>query len=165
MKCKLSADFVKSILRYDRESGEFVWIKGRGSAKTGSVAGSPDTDGYTSIGICGARYLAHRLAWLVEYGVWPEESIDHIDCVKTNNSIRNLRLADQSQNRCNVKLQRVNSTGFKGVHFNKNAKKFRSIIKARGATRFLGYFDTAEQAHDAYKAAAAEMHGEFARTA
>jgi hypothetical protein len=165
MKPALTAEFVAGILHYNRETGEFTWISGRGSAKAGSVAGSPDSDGYIAIGIAGARYLAHRLAWLVEYGSWPDGCVDHIDCIKTNNAVRNLRLADQSQNRCNVRRQRVNSTGFKGVHYNKHAKRFRAIAKARGESRFLGYFDRPEDAHAAYCAAIEEMHGEYARAA
>lgn len=153
------------LFEYSSVDRGLLWRVTRSKAKAGHLAGSVDKDGYLIVGIDGYRYKVHRVVYLMFHGILPDSPIDHADCEKMNNLIGNLRPADHSQNRCNVKLQRVNSTGFKGVHFNKNAKKFRSIIKARGATRFLGYFDTAEQAYEAYKAAAAEMHGQYARVA
>ena len=159
----LTAERVRELLHYDPASGVFVWRKGRGKAARDAIAGSPDADGYTAIGIDKKRYKAHRLAWLYVVGEWPVGDLDHVDCDKTNNRFANLRQATFSQNRCNVHRPRVNTSGYKGVHFNKNAKRWRSIIKARGMQKCLGYFDTAESAYAAYCAAAKELHGEFAR--
>jgi HNH endonuclease len=165
MHTKILFDRLRELMNYDAATGVFTWRKGRGRAAAGAIAGSPDEDGYVAIGIDGKRYRAHRLAWLYVSGQWPASDLDHEDCDKTNNRFKNLRPATFSENRCNVPLQRVNTSGYKGVHFNKHAKRWRSIIKARGASKFLGYFDTAESAHAAYCAAAKELHGTFARFA
>jgi len=159
----MHAELVRELLHYDPASGVFVWRRGTGKAAKGAIAGSPDSDGYIAIGIDGKRYKAHRLAWLYMVGEWPVGGLDHVDCDKTNNRFANLRQATCSQNRWNSQLKRVNTSGYKGVHFNKNAQRWRSIIKARGVSKFLGYFDTAESAYAAYCAAAKEMHGDFAR--
>lgn len=154
---------VRELFEYSIPHQGLVWKVSRSKAKAGSLAGAEDKDGYLVIGLDGQRYKAHRLVFLFHYGRVPAGQLDHVDCNKKNNLIENLREADGSQNRCNVRLQRVNSTGFKGVNYNKRARKYRAIIKARGMTRFLGYFDDPREAHAAYCSAAVEMHGEFAR--
>lgn len=161
----LTADRARELLEYSVQHRGLIWRVTRSKAKAGSLAGRPDKDGYLIIGIDGKRYKAHRVVYLMHHGAFPDGDVDHIDCDKQNNLIENLRVADASQNRCNVRLQVVNSTGFKGVHFNKNARRYRSIIKFKGETRFLGYFDNPEDAHAAYTEAANDMHGEFARAA
>lgn len=161
----LTCERAHELLEYSIPHRGLIWRVTRAKAKKGELAGRPDKDGYLIIGIDGKRYKAHRVVYLMHFGAFPDENIDHIDCDKKNNLIENLRIADASQNRCNVRLQVVNSTGFKGVHFNKNAGKFRSIIKFKGESRFLGYFDSAEDAHSAYTKAANDLHGEYARVA
>lgn len=159
----LTAERVREVLSYDPETGVFVWKQSRGKAKAGSVAGSKNSDGYLLIGLDREHPSAHRLAWLYVYGEWPTGHLDHIDCNKTNNAIGNLRIADGAQNATNKKINATNTSGFKGVHFNLHAGRWRSILKSRGTSYFLGYFDTPEAAHAAYCAKAAEIHGEFAR--
>ena len=63
----------------------------------------------------------------------------------------------------NLKISSDNTTGFKGVSYHKQRKKFVSNIGFNGKLKHLGYYATAEQAHQAYVAAAKELHGEFAR--
>jgi len=161
----LTAERAHELLEYSVQHRGLVWRVTRAKAKAGALAGRPDKDGYLIIGIDGRRYKAHRVVYLMHNGEFPHGDVDHIDCDKQNNLIGNLRVADPSQNRCNVRRQVINSTGFKGVHFNKRAGKYRSIIKFKGETRFLGYFDQPEDAHAAYTMAANDMHGEFARVA
>lgn len=109
--------------------------------------------------------MAHQLAWLLSHDEWPPRNIDHIDMDRANNRLSNLRLATPSQNGANRGRQKNNSSGLKGVAWNKGAKRWRAQIKANGKRRHLGYFDTAEEAHAAYQEAAASLFGDFARTA
>ncbi len=161
---KITQERLKEILTYDPESGSFVWkIKRRGMrARVGDLAGSVDKDGYWQISVDGHLYRAHRLAWLYMTGQWPELGIDHRDCDRTNNRWLNLREADHFQNVFN--RRGYSSSGFKGVSWDKVRQRWKSRITAHGRTYFLGYFDSAELAHLAFKSAVKSLHGEFAHT-
>jgi hypothetical protein len=91
------------LLDYDKDSGNFTWIKSpRRGVAPGSIAGTPTTKGYRHIMIDRRRYFAHRLAWLYVYGEDPGDlQLDHINRVRSDNRIDNLRLATQSENGLN----------------------------------------------------------------
>jgi hypothetical protein len=91
--------------------------------------------------------------------------VDHRDCDGLNNRRCNLRAATSSENKKNQRVSSKNTTGYKGVHYYKAYGNFQAYISANGKQNFLGYYETAEAAHAAYCAAAARVHGEFARTA
>jgi len=127
--------------------------------------GTRTTKGYISIFVDGSKYLAHRLAWLYMTGDCPQDQIDHIDKNPGNNAWRNLREANNSQNQANTGVRKDNRVGLKGAHYFSKTGQWTSRIRANGEDRFLGYFETPEQAHKAYTLAAASIHGEFARAA
>jgi len=104
------------------------------------------------------------VAWLIHFGQWPERQVDHINGDHADNRISNLRLATGTQNQANKGLQRNNTTGFKGVGYRPD-RGFFAIIKKDRKSHYLGQFNTAEEAHAAYCAAAKRLFGEFARTA
>jgi hypothetical protein len=106
------------------------------------------------------EYREHRLAWFYVHGVWPAQLLDHINADVADNRIANLREATPSQNCCNRRIQSRNSTGFKGVSRRKYA--WEANIMLNGKPRYLGHFKTPIAAHEAYLAAADELHGEFA---
>ena len=87
--------------------------------------------------------------------------IDHIDENKANNNVKNLRWATRKDNSCNRGKQKNNTSGFKGVSFNKHTKKFESKISINGKLKHLGLFETAEEASRAYETKAKEIHGNF----
>jgi HNH endonuclease/AP2 domain len=89
--------------------------------------------------------------------------IDHVNRNGLDNRRGNLRLATRSENMWNSAIQVNNTSGFKGVSWVKRDKKWAASIRVFGKTNYLGYFETAEQAHEAYARASAEMHGEFGR--
>ena len=93
-------------------------------------------------------------------GTWPKAEIDHIDRNGLNNRWFNLREASRSQNAGNTKTHTDNKTGFKGVC--PNHKRFSAMINEGGKTKYLGTFDTPEEAHEAYMQAARDLFGEFA---
>lgn len=108
------------------------------------------------------RLRTHRVIFLMHHGEYPEV-VDHIDCDKTNNKIENLRAATSAENSRNKRLLARNTSGYKGVSFNKRVNKWLAHIRTDGKLKHLGMFDTAESAHVAYVIAAKECHKEFAR--
>ena len=78
-----------------------VWLVNKGIAKAGQVASSVNALGYGRVKINGKSVLAHRLAWALHYGEWPDGAIDHINGIKTDNRLCNLRLATRAQNQQN----------------------------------------------------------------
>ena len=97
------------------------------------------------------------------YGHWPEKEIDHINCVKDDNRIANLRIATRGDNCHNSSKPRNNTSGFKGVDYHKHTKKWRARITVNDGQISLGYYHTPEEAHQAYCRKAKELFGEFAR--
>lgn len=107
-------------------------------------------------------YPVHRVIFKIVYNSEPDQ-VDHIDGDHFNNKLANLRGATASQNSCNQRKPKNNSSGFKGVHFSQN--RFVARIAVAGRRIFLGSFSSPEEAGAAYKAAAVELHGQFARVA
>ena len=150
---------LKELLHYDQETGVFTWLVNRRNRQVaGHVAGClSKASGYISIGVDLKMYQAHRLAWLYVNGVWPKNEIDHIDGIKSNNKISNLRKATRSLNVQNQKKAHANSSsGFLGAH--KYGSKWRAKIGLNGKKIFLGYFATPQEAHSAYITAKRRLH-------
>ena len=155
------------VLHYEPATGCWWWLVATGSrAKVNGVAGCLHAaTGYRMICVCGHRYKEHRLAWLYMTGAWPEHDIDHINGVRSDNRWANLREATRSQNKANQGPQRNNTSGFKGVCWDKQAQQWKVRITKDGRHIFLGLFDAPEAAHAAYAEAAQNMYGDFARAA
>lgn len=160
---ELTVELLRSVLSYNADTGEFRWLVSRGNKKSGDVAGKHACNGYWRIKLFGKEYPAHRLAWFVFYGVWPDNQIDHINLDKIDNRIANLRQATVAENQRNKHHQSNNTSGFKGVSKFKRIGKWRSEIMVDGHKHYLGSFATAEEAADAYAEAATMLHAEFAR--
>ena len=121
--------------------------------------GCKNFKGYIKINIYGKEYLAHRLAWLYVYGKLPESFLDHINEIRDDNRITNLRLATLQENYHNIsKPQKNNKSGILGVCRANCGKKWRADICFNGKIKYLGVFNTAEQAYDAYLKAKRELH-------
>lgn len=161
---KVSVEHFAKDLNYDPASGVFTWKVDRGVARVGGVAGSytARTGGYAYLTVNYRKAYAHRLAWAMTHGDWPAGEIDHINGIKTDNRICNLRLATHSQNMGNLRKHR--GPFLKGVYRdNKYTKPWRAYVMANGKKRFLGNYATAEDAHAAYVEGAKKYHGEFWR--
>jgi hypothetical protein len=160
----MNRDRLLQLFTYDQGAGCF-YRKSRGkkcrSAKTLSKpAGSSDNLGYVYIGIDGRKYACHHLVWLCEHG-WMPSYLDHRDLDPSNNRIGNIRLSTHQQNCLNRGLRSDSQTGFKGVKKCPDGR-FMVRIVVGGERRYLGLYDTAEEAAAIYDAAAREHHGEFA---
>lgn len=152
-----------ALLKYDPDTGEFTWITDRSSVKAGQTAGSPRGK-YLSISIDGRKYPAARLAYFYMLRMWPPEGlqIDHMDRNPRNNAWSNLRLCTSSQNKINRGLQRNNTTGIKGVHFNRARKLYEASYGLNGRVHYLGGYETLEAAAEARRAAERAHFGDFA---
>ena len=135
------------------------------STLVGQIAGNINSDGYVRVGLNGKVYLAHRLIWCMMTGSFPDFDIDHKDLNTSNNRFDNLRACDRSQNNMNHPIRVDNSSGIKGIYFESKSKKWTAEIKSHGVRYWLGSYDTKEEAGEARRTAAQQVHKDFARAA
>lgn len=157
----LSQEDIQSILDYDADTGQFHWKVKFGRYPPGERAGSKDLYGYRHIMLKGKMHKEHRLAWLYVYGKFPDSFIDHINRVRDDNRICNLREATYTQNLLNTSLRLDNKSGYKGVSWHKGAKKWRATAKENNKQIHLGFFHDPYEAHIAVVAKNKELYGEF----
>jgi hypothetical protein len=156
---RITAEFVRELFHYDPETGLFTRRVSRMGrwGKAGAIAGGIKPNGYRVIWI-GANFMAHRLAWLYVHGSWPAGQIDHINRVRDDNRIANLRVVTHTENMENRKVQRNNTSGYPGVYPDRCGRRWIARISSKGKWLYLGSFRSAEEASAAYRKAAAELH-------
>ena len=148
---------LREILEYQPETGLFFWKKKRNGISVGQLAGGKDRDGYIRIRIDNVKYAAHRLAWMYIHNDFPKNFIDHINGIKIDNRICNIRDVTRSENMQNLfKPQGRNI--YIGVYKNQNANTWYSKIEINGKQIRLGTFKTPEEANIAYKKAKLIYH-------
>jgi hypothetical protein len=158
----ITQDYLKECMHYDQETGVFTWLKSHSNVtKVGQKAGSLSGDGYLHIGVNKKRYKAHRLAFLYMEGSFPSECVDHINCIRTDNSWKNLRHATRQENNFNRAKTKNNKTGFKGVFYLKATNKFKAVARLHKKNLDLGSFDTAEMAYKAYVEVSKKIQGDY----
>ena len=153
---------LKELLHYDPETGVFTWRVSRGGIAAGSRAGTPDKEGYDRIKADGRKYGSHRLAFLYMTGSPPPDEVDHINREKGDNRWSNLRLATSRDNRGNEGLRRNNTSGYRGVTWDRQCRKWRAQGGHCGRTIHLGRFDTLEAAAEAARKWREKTFKEFA---
>lgn len=122
-----------------------------------------DLKGYVTVSIFGRQIRAHRLIYFMVVGVWPDCQIDHINGIKSDNRWSNLRPASRRENQRNTRKPRNNTSGFKGVVFDKANKKWYFQLRMDDGSRFTKTgFKTREDAAAACRVKREEIHGEFA---
>jgi hypothetical protein len=167
--------FLNEALYYNAGTGDLIWKhrpeshfdlpefqKSFNTKKEGKIAGTVTKCGYMMVNIGGTLFLAHRLIWKMVTGRDPEHEIDHIDHNRLNNRWANLREATTAQNAQNGPLRGTNTSGFKGVVWDKEYLKWKAQIGINYKCKYLGRFDKIEDAIAAYEQAAKKYFGEYA---
>jgi hypothetical protein len=147
----LTVEQLKKALFYDKDSGLFYRKLNNDKVKQ-IPSGSISKNGYVTIRVMSKLYYAHRLAWLYNFGAFPNQHVDHINNVRTDNRIDNLRDVSRYGNNQNLKkAQKNNKTKFLGVSFSGNKQSpYRARIFINGIQKQIGLFQSAEEAHFAY---------------
>ena len=128
----LTQQKLKELLDYNPNTGDFVWrVSLNSRSSINSTAGSC-SNGYRVIRINRKNYHAHRLAWLYTHGQFPQNQLDHINRIRNDNRIDNLREVTNAQNHQNRNLGSNNASGICGVNWHKRDKKWRAYIKLNG---------------------------------
>lgn len=156
----LTAQRLREVLDYDPESGLFRWKQRRGrAAAEGQVAGTPHPGGYICIKVFQNVVLAHRLAWLYVHGEWPKNKIDHMNGVRNDNRLCNLRdVSDLSSAQNQRQVRSTSRSGVMGVRGNKSMSRWSARICVNYRHIELGFFDTKEEAAQAYWDAKRKLH-------
>lgn len=141
---------LKDRLIYD--NGKLIWnkITGRHAYLKGTEAGYIDTYGYRQIKYKSKNIFAHQVVWLMFNDSIPEQ-IDHINRVRTDNRIENLRASNNHLNQHNTNIRVDNKSGYKGVQFRQDMNKWIARIGINGVRYNLGIFDSAIEASAAYE--------------
>lgn len=143
----ITQDIACEIFEYNSESGLLSWkIKNGNRGLKGRTAGHVMNNGYRSVSINGRPYLVHRLVWLIHNGYVPENDIDHINRIRSDNRIENLREVSRmcnARNTCNFKH---NTSGVKGVYWDKSKNKWKSYLIINGKVFNFGNHDSFEEA-------------------
>lgn len=152
---------LQEVLSYDPSTGLFAWlVVPNGRITVGQIAGNLNPQSYVQIKVDMTLYRAHRLAWLYVTGEWPQETIDHLNGVRHDNRLCNLReasIAVNSQNRRDPHPNNA-SAGALGVSKRNGTGGYQARIRYQGKEKRLGTFPTAEMAHQAYLSAKRALH-------
>lgn len=146
-EAKISHEWLLSVLHYDKETGIFRWAgKAQKNTIIGNIAGCKNKRGYLQIGLKKNIFQQHRLAWFYVHGTWPEKEIDHINRIRDDNRITNLRISDRTTNSRNRDTSIRSSTGIKWVCFDRTKKKWRVDAGYGESRKFIGNFESLEDA-------------------
>lgn len=149
---------LKEKFDYDSATGNLIRIQNSNHRKDcGQIAGTIHHQGYRTIKINYKLYLAHRLVWMYHYGVFPTMMLDHINGIRADNRIENLREVTPEQNNHNqICAHKNNQSGKLGVRATKFG--YEAWIKVKGKHHYLGGFSNPEDAHAAYINAKRKLH-------
>jgi hypothetical protein len=163
---RITQAFVRDVLDYDPDTGEFRWRLRTpnehysehaccvlNARDAGKVAGTPTHQNYLRLQLLGDKYLLHRVAYLWLEGEWPDGEVDHIDGDPTTNAWRNLRVVTKAQNRRNAARRNDNTSGVTGVWRLPNNGKWLAYIRFNTRLIRLGRYADFEAAVAARRAA------------
>lgn len=178
----ISPETLRSLLRYDPETGDLVWRprprayfptnrawgqwNGRFAGKPAITAKRPD--GYKTGNVLRIDVYAHRVAWAIHYGEWPDV-IDHINGDPSDNRLSNLRSVSQSENCRNAAINKRNKSGTPGVYWARRENKWIARIQCAGIVKRIGAYSSKDEARKARMLANEtygfhENHGREARS-
>ena len=163
----MTPEDARYLWNYNAETGSITWrVADSNKIVVGQEAGyfHRNRGGNKILHRYGKDHYATKIIWLIVHGREPLKGyvIDHINRDPTDNRLVNLRECTKSQNGINRGNNTNNRTGYKGVSYNKRDRKFVAWIKCNYVNNYLGSYDTAKEAAQAYKMKAIELFGEFA---
>lgn len=159
----ISFEKANELLRYDPLTGHLWWKIRASGRKMYRPAGCLCAfSGYTLIRIDKVLYRAHRLVWLIIYGVFPEKDLDHANGLRSDNRLENLRECNLEQNSQNSGRRSDTTSGVRGVCFDNTSGHYRAYLTAYGVRKLDELFPTFEDACAARKLAEKEHYGDFA---
>lgn len=159
----VSIERLRYLFDYDRETGLATrLVTVATNARVGDVAGSVQSSGHLIVWIDGRSYLVHRVVWAIHYGKWPTDQIDHVNGIKTDNRISNLREATHAENMRNRGMLRSNTSGVIGVCWHKASQKWQAYIRSGFRIWHLGLFDDLDRAAEEVAWWRKTFFGEFA---
>jgi len=163
----MQIEHLRKLIRYDPETGMTFWRE-RGAwvvdeglqtdlarrKFNAKYAGKPcmaafDKDGYLRGWILGQMHRAHRVVYAMHHGVWPSDTVDHANRNRTDNRIENLVDATRAQQQVNRNVQKNNSSGAPGVHFDNKKNKWIARETVQGRRAYLGFYESKEEAIEA----------------
>lgn len=146
---------------YNPETGKLTRRFKGGHSRIIGVKARPGS--YVRVGWQGRDILAHRLIWLIVHGRFPDGLIDHVNGDPSDNRLENLRIATDAENKRNVGIRSHNTSGIKGVSWDKENRRWLAHATHNGRGFHLGRHLTKEAAAEAYRNFARTHHGEFYR--
>lgn len=165
MTTEIPVETLRELLNYDPATGVLCWRIARSNRVQPGVPitkTSPST-GYIRVTVDKKVLAAHRVAWVLTTGKWPEGVIDHINGVKTDNRITNLRDVTRADNMLNrLGVQSNKKSGDLGVFLDKRRGTWYAQIQRHGKTTNLGTFKSQQEASAAVSKARKDILGEVA---
>lgn len=165
MTDRITIEELSTRVSYNHETGEFTWVhcnlcrpcwNSRFAGKKALCA--PHSNGYLFGAIANQKLFAHRAAWALHYGYWPDGEIDHINHDKTDNRIVNLRVVQRAHNAMNLSKSKRNSSGVTGVFKHTQTGRWQAQIRIKRKSIHLGSFESFDDAVAARKKAE-DQHG------
>tara|TARA_R110001592_G_scaffold111372_6_gene308478 strand:- start:5237 stop:5806 length:570 start_codon:yes stop_codon:yes gene_type:complete len=152
-------DIARDWLRQDEATGQLFWKKKGRKAVIGARAGTVGSHGYRQVYIGARNHREHRLCWLIHYGQWPKSELDHVNGIKDDNRICNLREVTRAENLQNIQKASTRSkSGVRGVHLDSRRGCWVAEIRVEGKPQYLGSFETKAEAANAYREAKSRFH-------
>lgn len=185
MRERLTAESARELLHYDPETGEFLWKdravcwfrdtearsaeihcaawNTRYAGTKAFISKQGPKDGYQCLQgrILNKHYKAHRIAWLISFGEWPELEVDHINRNPLDNRLKNLRQVSHIANMANKRISKNNKSGFQGVSFRPIHRKWCAKYTDHGRRINVGYFDSPQEAAQALAASRRQLLERF----
>lgn len=159
MERKLIPTELKDLIRYDEKTGLAFWNEAPSKSVKAGSAISTLKNGYIVFSYKRSQYLLHRVIWFIMKGEQPSEIIDHKNRMTTDNKWSNLREATYEESSINTSISSRNSSGYKGVYWNKRKNRYIARIGSGNKRKVLGQFVSEKDAAIAYDNAALKLYG------
>jgi hypothetical protein len=154
----MTQEYAHSLFEY--KDGSLYWkVKKAPHVKIGARVGSPEINGYETVYVDGRNWRIHRLVFLMQHGFLPK-MIDHVNGIRNDNRIENLREANDQTNAYNAKIRINNISGLKGVSWNKNKQKWAVRVNYNKKT-YQKYVKDLELAELVAIEMRSKLHGEY----